>query len=321
MMGLNHFAIADEEHHDSFQDLAIMSENLDKEDFLETSYFVNERELQKRVAQDSSTPGRGASSSQKGKEKVAPPAVEEEEEEDDDDDDDEDEEEEEEEDTAMEYSSQGGEDAMGWSDPILLTFPNAAETAINLGDPIEGSGARDSSASVGERVNLTPCSIKRRSKKRRKVQPSDIEAEKREQLLQLLLAEREMKEKKKNPFSELNLPELIADIAKGIYVQMNPLPVQARSPSPSNSLLLLESSPATGSVHSARPSTQHSVDPSVDTTTSDQHTHNSAPQLEGSQVQPIEVEPELARPEGDGIEDRSGCSPSPSSPQVQLELS
>ena len=42
MTSMDHFAIKDMEFHDKFQTLAVGSNNLDKEDFLESSYFVDE---------------------------------------------------------------------------------------------------------------------------------------------------------------------------------------------------------------------------------------------------------------------------------------
>ena len=153
MLGLNHFAIADEENHDRFMDLVVMSEDLDKEDFLETSYFVNERELQKMAGIESS-------SSRKGKERA--PSL------DRDDEEEEQEEcnEEEEEETAVDLSSQGGDLEAAWHDPILDTFPEARSLAMDLGDPLEGSGVRGLSTSVEERVNITPSSNIRYAKKK-----------------------------------------------------------------------------------------------------------------------------------------------------------
>ena len=43
MTGMDHYGIDDQRHHDGFTDLALLSEYLDRDDFLDTSYFVDQR--------------------------------------------------------------------------------------------------------------------------------------------------------------------------------------------------------------------------------------------------------------------------------------
>jgi hypothetical protein len=187
-------------------------------------------------------------------------------------------------------------------------------------DPVEGSGLRGSSASVGERPSLTACSTQRRPKRQR-VAPVDLESAKRDQLLQMLLEKHAREDENKKMYSKENLTDLISNITKGIWAQLQPQPVQSLSPSPSTSLMLLESPPDPGSVRSSSLQCPLSLEPSLNTTTSENPTPGSAPQQAEDRVQPIQEVAEPGRPEGDGSEDRAGCSPSPSSPGVQLESS
>ena len=43
MTGMDHYGIDDQRYHDGFTDLAVSSEYLDQDDFLDTSYFVDQR--------------------------------------------------------------------------------------------------------------------------------------------------------------------------------------------------------------------------------------------------------------------------------------
>ena len=43
MTGMDHYGIDNQRHHDGFTDLAVSSEYLDRDDFLDTSYFVDQR--------------------------------------------------------------------------------------------------------------------------------------------------------------------------------------------------------------------------------------------------------------------------------------
>ena len=65
MNSLEHFVIGDEKSSQSFVDLITKSENLDKDDFLETGYFVDDSIFERKY-------GKGSSSTRQGKEKVAP---------------------------------------------------------------------------------------------------------------------------------------------------------------------------------------------------------------------------------------------------------
>ena len=65
MNSLEHFVIGDEKNSQSFLDLTTKSENLDKDDFLETRYFVDDSIFERKY-------GKGSSSTRRGKEKVAP---------------------------------------------------------------------------------------------------------------------------------------------------------------------------------------------------------------------------------------------------------
>ena len=65
MNSLEHFVIGDEKNSQSFLDLTTKSENLDKDDFLETGYFVDDSIFERKY-------GKGSSSTRRGKEKVAP---------------------------------------------------------------------------------------------------------------------------------------------------------------------------------------------------------------------------------------------------------
>ena len=63
MTSMDHFAIEDMEFHDRFQTLAVGSNNLYKEDFLESSYFVDEVAHLEKVSKGATASGRGGSSS------------------------------------------------------------------------------------------------------------------------------------------------------------------------------------------------------------------------------------------------------------------
>ena len=65
MNSLEHFVIGDEKSSQSFVDLTTKSENLNKDDFLETGYFVDDSIFERKY-------GKGSSSTRRGKEKVAP---------------------------------------------------------------------------------------------------------------------------------------------------------------------------------------------------------------------------------------------------------
>jgi hypothetical protein len=74
MTGMDHFGIADSEDNEKFQRLAVMAENLDKEDFFDSSYYVDEGVHPAKGSREASSSGRVASASKKGKGREPTPA-------------------------------------------------------------------------------------------------------------------------------------------------------------------------------------------------------------------------------------------------------
>ena len=72
MSGMDHFAIANSEDNSKFRNLILMAENLDKEDFLDSSYYVNESLHLTKGSRDVSTSGRAGQVQEKEKRKSKP---------------------------------------------------------------------------------------------------------------------------------------------------------------------------------------------------------------------------------------------------------
>ena len=117
-----------------------------------------------------------------------------------------------------------------------------------------------------------------------------MDAAQKDQLIQLLLEDRKKakKAKKNEAPSGDDLIRLIAAVAKGFLAQMQPQPMQALSPSPLGSLMMLDAAPPLGSVCSTRHARHQLVEPSANMATSEQQPTQSSPHHEDGQVQQSE---------------------------------
>ena len=157
-----------------------------------------------------------------------------------------------------------------------------AKNAEVGGEPVEGSQFRGSSASAGERMNMTPCST-RRDPRKRPHQESPVEAQSEtKRLMRMLAQDREDNIRANDKARQENLdfmknflrdtvPGLVSVIAKEVFTSMHAAsvaPLQMIEPSPSSQQLLLANQ-AHGSFDTSRKSSQGSTKVSLTETTPD----------------------------------------------------
>ena len=142
MTGMDHYAIVDCKQREFMKTLVTTSKTLDKNDFLDTSYFVDERKHPITIAGRSGVThpkGKGVQLSQDDEEDADAPDNEVV-------------------DLAGDDSQEDvGEDAFEGLSSLAVD----AENAEVGGEPVEGSQFWDSSAFARERMNVTPCSTHR----------------------------------------------------------------------------------------------------------------------------------------------------------------
>ena len=147
MTGMDHYGIDDQRHHDGFTDLAVSSEYLDRDDFLDTSYFVDQR--------IHPMTGAGKAGSTSGKRKGVDLTQEEEDDE-------------EPETVAVIDLDENDEINIGGDEEVdirgedALAGPSSGaadlEVAQDCEEAPDASQFRGLSASIGERLNVTPSS-------------------------------------------------------------------------------------------------------------------------------------------------------------------
>ena len=65
MLGIDHFSLDDADHYDRIQLLIVNGENMDKDDFLHTSYYIDESTHPEKVMKEASSSGRKGSKKQR----------------------------------------------------------------------------------------------------------------------------------------------------------------------------------------------------------------------------------------------------------------
>jgi hypothetical protein len=240
MAGMDHFAIADKEYHDRFQDLAILSTNLDKDDFLDSSYFVDENTHPEKGSREGSASARGASSSKKGKERASSPAREPVEEEGG-------------EEVTVNPAGGLGEDPV-WNDPVIDVLDGCPLEVLESDNPPECSQMGGSSASAGMHQQVTPTSDNRLASKRRRIEsPKKDQVSEVESLRRLFYKERRDNEvrreedrkssDKRREEDKAEMKDFMKNMVQSFLEGLTARPLQMISPTPSSQQLLLDSQP------------------------------------------------------------------------------
>ena len=156
MSGMDHFSLDDADHYDRIQLLIVNGENMDKDDFLHTSYYADESTHPEKAMKEASSFGRKRKGKGKGKKKQQERSSDEEDEDD----------------VVFANSIIGADDSVSdqveWREPDYSVDDSIPETQIELGRNVRSSQVRESSASAGNNVFRTPTSVGRLSKKKRK---------------------------------------------------------------------------------------------------------------------------------------------------------
>ena len=229
MTGMDHYAIVDRKQREFMKTLVTMSKTLDKNDFFDTSYFVDERRHPITIAGMSGMThpkGKGVQFFQNDEEDAD--ALDNE---------------------VVDLAGDDGQDDVG--DNAFEGSSSLAADAENAevgGEPVEGSQFRGSSASARERMNVTPCSTRRDPQKRPR-QESPVEAQsKTKRLMRMLAQDREDNIRANNKARQENLDfmksflrdtvlGLVSVIAKEVFTSMHAAsvaPLQMIEPLPSS---------------------------------------------------------------------------------------
>ena len=151
MSGMDHFSLDDADHYDRIQLLIVNGENMDKDDFLHTNYYVDESSHPEKAMKEASSSGRKEKGKKKQQERSS--------------------DEEDEDDVVVANSVIGCNDSISdqaeWKEPDYVVDDSIPETQIELGQIARSSQVRVSSASAEINVFRTPSSDGRLSKKRR----------------------------------------------------------------------------------------------------------------------------------------------------------
>ena len=263
MTAMDHFAIEDISHHDRFQYLAVESENMDKKDFIEGSYPVDE-DLHPRVVLKPSPKSKSKASGSKASMKRDRSADEEEEEANRGEDEDEEEE-------SPDDGFETEDEQEGWQDPI---------TSIHLGDSRNenalAKGAQTSAAggsSTARDENTTPASGERQPKKKPRKAP-EVKQTDTQMLMQMFLdnqsEQKKVQEENKNFFHNLLtnvVPTMCKEVAKEVVSEYHAIhhvsPLSAIEPPPVGSQPLLISAAPHASGSSEKPLHQSHENPTA----------------------------------------------------------
>ena len=229
MTGMDHYAIVDRKQREFMKTLVTTSKTLDKNDFLNTSYFVDKRRHPITIAGRSGVThpkGKGVQFFQDDEENADASDNE-----------------------VVDLAGDDGQDDVGddaFEGPSSLVAD--AENAEVGGEPVEGSQFRGLSASAGERMNVTPCSTRCDPRKRPR-QESPVEAQSEtKRLMRMLAQDREDNIRANDKARQENLdfmksflrdtvPGLVLVIAKEVFTSMHAAsvaPLQMIEPSSSS---------------------------------------------------------------------------------------
>ena len=155
MSGMDHFSLDDADHYDRIQLLIVNGENMDKDDFLHTSYYVDESTHPEKAMKEASSSGRKGKGKGKGKKKQRERSSDEEDEDD----------------VVVANFVIGCDDSVSdqaeWKEPDYDVNDSIPKTQIELGQIVRSSQVRVSSAFAGINVFRAPSSDGRLSKKKR----------------------------------------------------------------------------------------------------------------------------------------------------------
>ena len=172
MTGMDHYAIVNCKQREFMKTLVTTSKTLDKNNFLDTSYFVDERRHPITIAGRSGVThpkDKGVQLSQDDEEDADAPDNE-----------------------VVDLARDDGQEYVGkdaFEGPSSLAA-DAENTEVGW-EPMEGSQFWDSSTSAGERMNVTPCSTHRDPRKRpRQESPVEVESETK-RLMKMLAQDKE----------------------------------------------------------------------------------------------------------------------------------
>ena len=273
--GMDHYGIDDQRHYDGFTDLTLSLEYLDRDDFLDMSYFVDQR-IHPMI-------GVGKAGSTSGKRKGLDSTQEEED----------DEEPEEVRVIDLDENNEiniGGDEQVDIGGEDALAGPSSGATDLEVAqdceEALDASQFRGSSALIGERLNVTPSSTRRDPRKRQRME-SPKEKSKTNLLMEMLLQDREDNRRARQEDRDMmksfltdTMPGLVVGIAKEVFNTMrmaNVTPLQMIEPSPSSQQLRLAGH-AHGSSDSAKQTPRGSKNPSLGTTSSDPSVSASTPE-------------------------------------------